>query len=196
MKNAEPTIERLLAGLRGAEPEPGMERRILEAIEARETVASFSLRNKLRPQTLPAFALQLASALAVTAALVVIAFHERSRGHEVSIHPPTLAVRLKSPAEAITPPVASSTRRPTSRVSPKHRRAAAVVPDLRAASMPAPPLPLTAQERLLLRLAHRRDPEDMAMLNSAAQSAQLARANEEFQQFFGMSATEMRSHNE
>ena len=39
---------------------------------------------------------------------------------------------------------------------------------LRPASFPAPPLPLTEQERLLLRLAHRGDPENMAILNPDA----------------------------
>ena len=36
MKDAEETIERLLAGLRDAEPPAGMERRILEAIDGME----------------------------------------------------------------------------------------------------------------------------------------------------------------
>jgi hypothetical protein len=66
-------------------------------------------------------------------------------------------------------------------------------PELRAASFPAPPLPLTEQEKLLLRLAHRRNPEDTAILNPAAQAAQSAKANDQFQQFFGMNATEMRN---
>ena len=113
-----------------ARAEPGIERRILKVIEERDKVASFSLWDKLRLQTLPAFTLQLASALAVTAALVVIAFHEGSGAHEVSVHPPALAVRLKSSAETITPPVAISARRPTSRVSRKQVRTVAVVPQL------------------------------------------------------------------
>ena len=53
MKDADGTIERLLAGLRDAEPPAGIERRILEALdgmEAREAVASASLwRLPFRP---------------------------------------------------------------------------------------------------------------------------------------------------
>jgi len=30
---------------------------------------------------------------------------------------------------------------------------------------PAPPMPLTEQEKLLLRIAHKGDPEELAMLN-------------------------------
>jgi hypothetical protein len=67
------------------------------------------------------------------------------------------------------------------------------VPETQAASFPAPPLPLTEQEKLLLRLAHRRNPEDTAILNPAVQSAQSAKATEQFQQFFAINPTEMRS---
>jgi hypothetical protein len=192
MKDAEPTIERLLAGLRDAEPQPGIEHRILEAMQARETVASVSFWNRLRLQTLPAFAIWLASALAITGAFVAIALHQRWRVPVDSRHLPTLAVRQKSPAEAITQKAPVPVRRPASRGWSKHSRPVIPVPDLRAASFPAPPLPLTEQEKLLLRLAHRRNPEDTAILNPAAQAAQSAKANEQFQQFFRMNATEMR----
>jgi hypothetical protein len=193
MKDAEPTIERLLAGLRDAEPQPGITHRILEAMQARETAASVSFWNRLRPQTLPAFAIWLASALAITGAFVAIALHQRWRVPADSSHPPILAVRQKSPAEAITQKAPVPARRPASRVWSKHSRPVIPVPDLRAASFPAPPLPLTEQEKLLLRLAHRRNPEDTAILNPAAQAAHSAKANEQFQQFFGINATEMRN---
>ena len=64
------------------------------------------------------------------------------------------------------------------------------------ASFPAPPLPLTEQERLLLRLAHRGDPENMAILNPKVREAQTAKATEQFQQFFAINATEMRNQSE
>jgi hypothetical protein len=193
MKDAEPTIERLLAGLRDAEPQPGIEHRILEAMQARETVASVPFWNRLRPQTLPAFAIWLVTALAITGAFVAIALHQRWRVPADSSHPSTLAVRQESPAEAITQPAPVPARRPASRVWSKHSRTAVPVSDLQAAGFPAPPLPLTEQEKLLLRLAHGRDPEDTAILNPAAQAAQSARANEQFQQFFQMNAAEMRN---
>ena len=70
MKDADGTIERLLAGLRDAEPPGGMERRILEALdgmEAREAVASASLWR--RPS--PAIAMLLACAVILMAAFTV-----------------------------------------------------------------------------------------------------------------------------
>jgi hypothetical protein len=193
MRDAEHTIERLLAGLRNAEPQPGIEHRILEAIQARETVASVPFWNRLRPQTLPAFAIWLASALAITCVFVAIALHQHWRVPADNSHPPTLAVRQVTPAESITQKTPAPARRPASRVWSKHSRPVIPAPELRAASFPAPPLPLTEQEKLLLRLAHRRNPEDTAILNPAAQAAQSAKANDQFQQFFGMNATEMRN---
>ena len=193
MKNAEPTIERLLAGLRDAEPQAGLELRILDAMQARRTIASVPFWKRLQPQTFPAFAMWLASAMILTGAFVAIALHQRSRVPADSSHPSTLAVRQENPVGAITQKAPVPGRRPASRVWSKHSRTVPPVPDLRAASFPAPPLPLTEQEKLLLRLAHGRDPEDTAILNPAAQAAQSARANEQFQQFFQMNAAEMRN---
>jgi hypothetical protein len=61
---------------------------------------------------------------------------------------------------------------------------------------PAPPLPLTAQEKLLLRLAHRNDAPDMNLLNRDVQAQQSAKATLQFQQFFGMDDNQMRSESE
>jgi hypothetical protein len=192
MKDAEPTIERLLAGLRDAEPQPGIEHRIFAAMQARETVAFVSFWSRLRPQTLPAFAIWLAGTLAITGAFVAAALHQRSRAPADSSHPPTLAVQEKSPAEAIAQKAPVPARPLASRVWSKHSRPVIPVPNLRAAGFPAPPLPLTEQEKLLQRLARRRNPEDTAILNPDAQAAQSAKANEQFQQFFGINSTEMR----
>ena len=89
MKDADGTIERLLAGLRDAEPPGGMERRILEALdgmEAREVAASASL-------WLPAMALLLACAVILMAAVMV---HQRrhapadlSRSTSAAVRPDT-----------------------------------------------------------------------------------------------------------
>jgi hypothetical protein len=68
--------------------------------------------------------------------------------------------------------------------------------DPQATSYPAPPLPLTEQEKLLLRLAHRGDVQDMALLNPDLRAAQSAAATKQFQQFFEIDATEMRNESE
>jgi hypothetical protein len=187
MNDAEPTIERLLAGLRDAEPQPGIEHRILDAMQARKIAVSLPFWER------PGFAVGLASALVITCAFIAIALHLRSRVPAESSYPSAVAVRRERSVEAITHKAPVPGRRLASRVPSKHSRTMILKPDLRAASFPAPPLPLTEQEKLLLRLAHRSNPEDTAILNPAVQAAESARANEQFQQFFQMNATEMRN---
>ncbi len=199
MRDADRTIERLLAGLRDAQPPGGMERRILEALSgagAREVAASVPLwRRPLRPAI---------AILLVCTVILMVAFTVQQRKHV----PGRQLVPLK-PTEGLNgaPNISSSLRvgrRPqhapgdqrvrshqgtTSRISPAVR-------ETQTASFPAPPLPLTEQERLLLRLAHRRDSDATAILNPDARAAQTAKATEQFQQFFAINAKEMRSQSE
>jgi hypothetical protein len=53
-----------------------------------------------------------------------------------------------------------------------------------AVSFPAPPLPLTQQERLLLQIARRSNPRNLASLTAAAEEAQNAQQEKQFQDFF------------
>ncbi len=62
---------------------------------------------------------------------------------------------------------------------------AVALEEMRAASHPAPPLPLTEQERLLLRIAHRGDPVELAMLDPMTRAARDVEEGAEFQRFFG-----------
>jgi hypothetical protein len=57
--------------------------------------------------------------------------------------------------------------------------------EMQTASYPAPPMPLTEQERLLLRISHRVDPVEMAMLDPKLRAMQDAEEKAEFQRFFG-----------
>jgi hypothetical protein len=220
MKDADGTIERLLAGLRDAEPPGGMERRILEALdgmEVRQGVASASLwRLPFRPA--------IAMLLACTVTLMAI-FTVEQRKHVpgqphgtpgqalVPVKPHgTLHGRLGQAGQATeglngAPNIFSSLRvgqKPQRsngaalrQLPPvKHPQNAPAAGETQTASFPAPPLPLTEQERLLLRLAHRGDADNMAILNPVTRAAQTAKATEQFQQFFAINATEMRSQSE
>jgi hypothetical protein len=201
MNDAEPTIKRLLESLRDAQPHPGIEHRILKAMQAREQAASVPWWNRLRPQTLSRFAIGMAGALAVIGAFVAMTLPQRRKVPVDAAHPVTLAVGaavgaavgVTRDADAIPLKAPVPVRRPASRILPKHAHAVTPTLNLRSASFPAPPLPLTEQEKLLLRLTRRRNPEDTAILNPAVQAAQSAKANEQFQQFFGMNDTEMRN---
>jgi hypothetical protein len=192
MRDADRTIERLLAGLRDAQPPGGMERRILEALGgagAREVASVPLWRRRLRPA--------IAMLLACTVILIV-AFTVQQRKHV----PGQQFVPLK-PTEGLNgaPNISSSLRvgqKPQKIRS--HRGAISRISpaggETRTASFPAPPLPLTEQEQLLLRLAHRGDADNLAILNPDARAAQTAKAAEQFQQFFAINAKEMRSQSE
>jgi hypothetical protein len=197
MRDADGTIEKLLAGLRDAEPPTGIERRILNALEgmeAREAPTLASLwRRPVWPWWLrPAWAMPLACAVMLIVAVT---------GHQHR-HAP-LVVRSPSPGSDVHE--AAVAQRPTimprrmdARVPVRRPRTHAVpaVGETQEASFPAPPLPLTEQERLLLRLAHRGDAENMALLNPDVQAQQIAKATEQFQQFFAINAAEMRRQSE
>jgi hypothetical protein len=62
--------------------------------------------------------------------------------------------------------------------------------EARAVSYPAPPMPLTEQERLLLRVVHKGDPEELAMLNPVVRAARDAADKAEVEKFFGVSPNE------
>jgi len=56
--------------------------------------------------------------------------------------------------------------------------------EMRAASQPAPPLPLTKQEKLLLHVAHEGGPEELAVLDPAKRAAQDKEERAAVERFF------------
>lgn len=194
MRDADGTIERLLAGLRDAQPPAGIERRILEALdgmEAREEVTSASL---WRLPFRPAIAMLLACTVILMAGIAVLQY--RHAPGDVRNHSTSADVRPATRPEVVVQKAPTVPRRTTSRIPVKHPHDPPAAGETQMASFPAPPLPLTEQERLLLRLAHRGDADNMAILNPDTRAAQTAKATEQFQQFFAINATEMRSQSE
>jgi hypothetical protein len=55
---------------------------------------------------------------------------------------------------------------------------------MHGASYPAPPMPLTEQEKLLLRIAHKSDPVELAMLDPVVRAARDAEEKAEVKNFF------------
>jgi hypothetical protein len=165
MRDDDALLEKVLAGLRDAEPSPGFERRILASLDG---IDAHQIR---RPRWLrPVIGL----ACAVCAAVVV---HNFRHVPTVRVTSPVMTVATKAPEpESVPPPATRILSRVMVRTKPRH---------------PAPPLPLTEQEKLLLRLAHR--PDDATILNPVTREAQSARATTEFQHFFQMGEAEMRS---
>jgi hypothetical protein len=56
--------------------------------------------------------------------------------------------------------------------------------EMQAASFPAPPMPLTEQERLLLRIVHKNDPVEVAMLDPNQRNLEERKERAEYQSFF------------
>ena len=203
----EERIEALLAGLRKAEPAAGMEQRINAALlrAAGAVPSAMPRRAWLR---LP----QLAGLTAAAASLVLFSvyLHHRAASlpmrHRVSVittdtsthQPQESAMNASSTgtgglASAQAAPhreaIANSSVQPAINqrrtVGPRSNEASQTAQTAEAEQgFPAPPLPLTVQERLLIRLVHRDDPRQLAQLAPAAREAELRRDREQVREFF------------
>jgi hypothetical protein len=201
MENPEKAIERVLEGLRDAEAPVGMERRIVEAV--RDRVAEGAGHGWLRrPIWLETRRVGWgAGAVAVLVAVAMLYTMRRApdlpQRRAVAVMP---AVGSKVAVASGGPVLPGGTERPddTERqdvrerlgVSRMRRASARVVEDgesiaMGAANHPAPPMPLTEQERLLLRIVHKGDPVEMAMLDPMQRAARNVEERTEFQRFFG-----------
>jgi len=197
MSDAEKKIAAALARLREAEPSAGLERRILEGLAERErrvTVARWYNWRGTRSWR-PAIALSLACALLLAAGVTSFLFesgridsHPRTISRQSAGAPQSAHHKIVSQVSPIQPPgvILPVLRKPHHTPQPNTKDAAS------GPGFPAPPLPLTEQERLLLRLAHRNDPQVRTILNPEQRAAEAARATEQFQQFFAINAAEMR----
>jgi hypothetical protein len=166
MNHSDEVLDRLLKGLRDAEPPRGMEARILRAMESPAPA-----RMKWRLCAAVAACVSLAAAWAIATIKLpplpgLPMYNPQVLAMEIASKPAVHRARAVKPAHA-TP--------------------------VQLASFPAPPLPLTDQEKLLLRFAHRPDASNSAALNPAAREAQMAKSNEQFQHFFDIDDKEMRN---
>jgi hypothetical protein len=210
MKNSEEAIERVLAGLREVETPDGMERRILDGLEGRAAQARSGWRRSMpmrlvMPQGRFA-ARELGWGLISGAALAGVLFLAfaipamRKAGRApVRSRIDVAGVKVVPMAPSGIGPGDGERASPGSRVPWRGTRDAPETESVReadsgdsvalsetlAASFPAPPMPLTEQERLLLRLLHKVDPVEIAMLDPRVRAMQDAEEKAEFQRFFG-----------
>ena len=208
MKNSEEAIERVLAGLRDVEAPDGMERRILDGLEARATAQARSGWRRFMPMrpVMPRGRWELGWGLtsrATLAGVLVLAFAipAMRRAGRTSVHSKTDAAGVKvaptAPSVIATgnmersslgsggPSRGTSDARDTGSVPEAASDESIALSETQAASFPAPPMPLTEQERLLLRLVHKVDPVEIAMLDPRVRAIEDAEEKEEFQRFFG-----------
>jgi hypothetical protein len=216
MKNSQEAIEKVLGGLRDAEAPAGMERRILDGLEERGTVRSGSDWRWLLPVWLVApgravavgvFVCGAALAGIFVAGLAVPAIRRLGHGpvqvrrNSASVGSPALA-SSKAAAKSEDRASLRSGVRSAEKIRIEEGRNAggaaavadgdsAALEDMHAVSRPAPPMPLTEQERLLLRLVHKDDPVELAMLDSKVRALQDSEDKAEFQRFFAQSTKQI-----
>jgi hypothetical protein len=205
MNDSDKSIEKVLTGLRRSEAQPGMEQRILVTLKRRaaeQIESSWWQRNSrvLRPS--PKTMLFCGATLAIVAVLLIspkISWNVHTTS--VSVTPPQLAANAIRPSttavpatgqRSVTHPEQARGETPQTahvqRVKAVHAArsddSSLALREMTAASHPAPPLPLTAQERLLLQVIHKGDPVELAMLNPEVRARHVAEARAEFQEFF------------
>jgi hypothetical protein len=212
MKGSEEAIEKVLAGLRDAEAPEGMERRILDALENGAAVRTGSVWHRLLPLWLlaPAGAmtrvLVCGAALAGVAVVVFATSAIRHAGSSPAQSKKEVApeILLPVPPSVVdAPSVAASLSRKgraglrvrsavgeTQSVRTVDSEDSVALSEMRAASFPAPPMPLTEQERLLLRIAHKGDPVEVALLDPNQRNLQEMKEKAEYQSFFARHAIE------
>jgi hypothetical protein len=203
VKDPEEAIEKVFAGLRRTSPPIGMDRRIMEALETRASGQSRWGWQRwplalVHPGT-TRFTKWSVSVVCVVV-LTVIANHrlrlvdspsKRVSSSVATIPPVPSAVAMTSSQAT---PFRLSVRRgkttqPERKVSVEKGGVAGdsesiAVEEMRAASHPPPPMPLTEQEKLLLRIAHKEDPVEVAALNPAVRAARYEEEKAEVQRFF------------
>lgn len=196
-KSPEEDLERVLTGLRDSAIPDGMERRILAALENRASAPS-SWRSITPAWRKLAAACSFAMAAALAFVFVVPAIrrpvHAPRRSAAGAISPESLppANANQDAAQENDRQIASSASRPMLRKARSVRREDAAPQDERhATSFPPPPMPLTEEERLLLQVAHRRAPVELAELSPARRALQDEQERVDFERFFEPPKTEI-----
>jgi hypothetical protein len=191
---SEQDIDRVLTALRDAQPTSGMESRILQAIEHRISTSSrwtpwmqWSIAALATAAIILAIALtthnnQPTTANIAQSLLPAPTPNLSSQQKLAPFAPANLSSRPKSAlfADVVERPAVPSAGQPTTADSARDRLA---MEETQAPSHPAPPLPLTSDERLLLRAAQRSEPVQIAQLEPLAVTPKQATAPEEDEAF-------------
>jgi hypothetical protein len=202
MENSDEAIERVLAGLRDAEAPAGIERRILEAVrDSAPRRRGWRLAMPRRLVGMRPYAIAVAGVVVVSSMVCWTALRDHRAGNGstgsksrlVPANPSDPEVRVAA-ARAQQPwPERPVVRR---REKTNARRAgfvrddeSAALHEMRAGNRPTPEAPLTEEEKLLLRIAHRGDPVEMAALNPLLWAVRDAEEKAEVKRFFEPSTT-------
>lgn len=200
------SIDSLLAGIRNAEPPAGMGRRILQTLQQRvstETARTGPKWSGLARPVLWSAASSLVVAVLITLAVRFPALHRRAA--DPTPKSATQAAVITSPKATGIPEEADGLEQDGTRANaanwlnashgparatavralpPQDAEDAIALAEMRAPSHPAPPMPLTEQERLLQHVAQSGDPQQMAALDPGVRAKQEIEAKAEVEAFF------------
>ena len=192
------TVDKILAALKNAAPPEGLEARIAQRLSQHETAASHR-SNLLTGSTLAGAWTRGALAGAAAALFAVFAILLAQRGLNQTSAPKSITAHSTAPSltptNTSTPSHALTDATPCGRptvfqtraiLPPSTRKSllAETLADSEAPSHPAPPLPLTPQERQLAKLARIADPNQLAALNPENEVKAQAEDAAEFAKFF------------
>ena len=199
MKYSEEAIEKVMTGLRHSEAPQGIEHRILAALDAHASNNSASDRRNSRLRALQAFIQSIARqplptvAIFACAIVVIIVLSVAVTVAHRNVQAPAQSKLSTSPAvtqDAYVAPIHREVQVGSSRARPSTQKPRLVsatyslsLHELHTANHPAPELPLTQEEMLLLRVAHSGNPKELAMLNSQVRAKKEAEEEAEFQKF-------------
>ena len=212
-KDSAEAIEKVLAGLRDIEAPTGMERRILAGLDGRAAERSASWRwQRVVRRGVPVSYVACGAVLAVFVLALAVPVMRRF-GHTPA-QPKIAAVPAGStPASrsvVAATDAASAPREPKLRLAsaPDASQEAMVrvngpvgdfaadpedsvaMSEMRAASFPAPPMPLTEQERLFLRITRSGETVELAVLDPHLRELEDREEKAEFQRFFARASAE------
>ena len=196
MKTSEEIIDQVLTGLQDTQAPAGMEDRVLQAIQDR--ASSQSVWRWWRPLDRSGrywtWGVAAAGMAAVFLSLAVLSAHHPGHDKVGSNRQP---VPVKAQPKAVQTAVAEylptphtmpvkriAVRKGTQTTQSLSEEDALAQSEMRAPSHPAPEMPLTEQERLMLRIVHGGAPVELAELDPRVRDAQYAQQKAEFQNFF------------
>ena len=187
-------IDRLLTGLRDVEPPQGMQRRILDA--ATEHFATRRVWNLALPFT-PAKSWTLAVTSVAIVALGITWIVPRdlhhvnqradTRRHDTaagSARPTHVSDTESLQSQPVRHSVRATQRQTVAAVESLSTEDALAVSEMNAPSRPAPPLPLTRQEKLLAEAVHQAGAKELASLRPEVRVRQMELSKAEFHDFF------------
>jgi hypothetical protein len=205
MKDPEEAIEKVFAGLRRTSAPIGMDRRIMEALESRASGQSrwgwcrWPLAS-VHPGATRITKWSVGVSVVCVVVLTVTANHRLTHVDSPSKRISSSVTTIPAVASAVA---TNSSQATSSQLGVRRGKAAKperkvsvwkagvageseslAVEEMRAASHPPPPMPLTEQEKLLLRIAHKDNPVEVAALNPAVRAARYEEEKAEVQRFF------------